>query len=45
MKINDELINIWKEAVVMPVTPVLELNCRNRIISLKYTSPFSEYAG
>jgi hypothetical protein len=42
---NDELINICKEAVATPVTPVLELNCRNRRIPLKYTSRFSEYAG
>jgi hypothetical protein len=35
------MINIWKEAVVISVTPVLELNCRNRRIPLKYTSHLS----
>jgi hypothetical protein len=42
---NDELINMWKEAVVIPIRPVLELARRNRRMPLKYTSRFSEYAG
>jgi hypothetical protein len=44
MIMNDELITIRKEAVVIPVTPVLELIRRNPRIPLTYTSRFSEYA-